>query len=225
MAEQIWIVIAAFNEAGALRPVVEECRVHFPSVVVVDDGSVDQTASEARRGGAIVLRHIVNLGQGASLQTGIEYALRQGATIIVTFDADGQHSVADVSAMISRLKEADADVVLGSRFLGNTIGMPRSKWVTLKLAIAFTWLTSGVRLSDAHNGLRVFTRRAAILLDLKQNRMAHASEIVEFIGKSRLRYVEHPVTIAYSDYSKAKGQSLWGSINIISDLLMRRISR
>jgi glycosyltransferase involved in cell wall biosynthesis len=172
-----------------------------------------------------VLRHPVNLGQGAALQTGITYALRRGADLVVTFDADGQHRVADIPLLIGRLDEAGAEVCFGSRFLGQAVGIPRTRRLLLKAAVWFTYFTSGVKLTDAHNGLRLFTRAAAASLRIRQNRMAHASEIVEQVGRAGLPITEAPVTILYSAYSLQKGQRLSNSLSIVGDLLMDRIRR
>jgi glycosyltransferase involved in cell wall biosynthesis len=224
-ANDVWVVVAAYNEGQVIGRVVAGCRAVWPNVVVVDDGSSDDTGVAARGAGAVVLRHIINLGQGAALQTGIDYALAQGARFLVTFDADGQHRVDDIAPMLAALEEARADVVLGSRFLGQAIGLPRLRRVMLKAAVLFTWATTGLRLTDAHNGLRVLTARAAGAIRIRQNGMAHASEIIEQIARHRLICVEHPVTVLYSTYSRAKGQKLSNSVAILADLMMGRILR
>src|SRR5665213_2732842 len=118
MDEDVWIVIAAYKEQDVIASVVKSVGQLYPQVVVVSDGSPDRTAEEAASAGATVLRHAVNLGQGAALQTGIDYALAQGAHYLVTFDADGQHRAEDVGAMIAELRAKNADIALGSRFLG-----------------------------------------------------------------------------------------------------------
>lgn len=221
--DEVWIVIAARNEATAIGGVVRELLGRFGHVVVVDDGSGDGTGREARRNGAMVLRHVINRGQGAALQTGIDYAVAGGARYIATFDADGQHDPEDVAVMLRRLEEERADIALGSRFLGRTVGMPGLRRWTLKAATAFQKLTTGMDLTDAHNGLRLFSRRAAQAIRIHQDRMAHASEIVAQIGRKRLRYVEVPCTIRYTEYSMRKGQKLSGSLRILLDLAMRRV--
>lgn len=223
--EDVAVVIAAFNEATAIGGVVAELRREFPWVVVVDDGSHDGTAGRAAEAGATVLVHPINLGQGAALQTGIDYAVRKGASHVATFDADGQHLVSDVVAMLALMREHGAQVVLGSRFLGATEGMSRSRRLLLRAATLFTRITSGLRVTDAHNGLRVLRRDAAEAIEMRQNRMAHASEILDQIGSRGLRYVEAPVTIRYTEYSRAKGQSGWGSINILLDLMLARLRK
>lgn len=219
----VWIVIPAYNEETMIAKVVNEVATMFPNVVVVDDASADNTSAKAKEAGAKVLRHPFNMGQGAALQTGIEYAVRRGAEHIVTFDADGQHQIGDVPQMIQHLKESDADVALGSRFLGDTIDMHTSRRWLLQAATRFTRLTTGLQLTDCHNGLRVFTARAAQKLRIKQNRMAHASEILSCIARENWSFVEVPVTITYTDYSRGKGQNLGDSFKILRDLIAARL--
>jgi glycosyltransferase involved in cell wall biosynthesis len=221
----IAIVIAAYNEGEAiedvLRPLVEEYSI----VAVVDDGSSDNTAEVARRAGAHIISHPINLGQGAALQTGIDYALGRGVDFIVTFDADGQHNRHDIAPTVAALKRTEADVALGSRFLGEAIGLDWKKKHLLKAAIAFTNWTSGACLTDVHNGFRVFTRAGASKIRIRQNRMAHASEIVEQAVRRSLHIIEVPVTITYTAYSKAKGQRISNSGNILIDLALGRLFR
>jgi glycosyltransferase involved in cell wall biosynthesis len=220
-----WIVIPAYQEADLIGTVVRQVRQSFPHVVVVDDGSTDDTAQQAAAAGATVLRHLINLGQGAALQTGIAYALQRGADYLVTFDADGQHRLEDVEKMLAILCEQQLDVVLGSRFLGQTIGMSWGRWALLQVAIWFTRLTTGLPLTDAHNGLRVFSRQAAQQLRLRQNQMAHASEILEQIAQQQMKYAEVGNTIAYTEYSRGKGQKASSAIHILVDLFIGRLSK
>jgi glycosyltransferase involved in cell wall biosynthesis len=221
----IVVVIAAFNEGGVIGPVVRDIRQSYPNVVVVDDGSSDGTGACALASGAVVLRHPVNLGQGAALQTGITYALARGGEFIVTFDADGQHACADVAKMVRALIENDAEVALGSRFLGKAVGISTARRMLLRLAVLFTRLTTGLKVTDAHNGLRVFTRAAALKVRITQNRMAHASELLEQIARLKMSYVEVPVTISYSSHSRGKGQTLLGVADIIGDLVLGKLAR
>jgi glycosyltransferase involved in cell wall biosynthesis len=221
----LWIVVPAYNEAMVIRVTVAGLRAICPKVVVVDDASTDGTAAAAAAAGATVLSHPINLGQGAALQTGIEYALREGARHIATFDADGQHHAADLRTMVEVLRGEGLDIVLGSRFLGATEAMPVVRRMVLKAAVVFTNRTSGLRLTDTHNGIRVMTAAAASRLDIRQNRMAHASEILNWIARNRLRYGEVPVTVTYSAYSLAKGQRVGNSFRILSEMLVGWIAR
>jgi polyprenyl-phospho-N-acetylgalactosaminyl synthase len=221
----VYIVVPAYNEAAAVYDVVRELRSHYANLVVVDDGSSDDTSNEARRGGAIVVRHVLNRGQGAALQTGIEYCILNGADVVVTFDADGQHRVEDVDRLISALDKDDADIAIGSRFLDLRSNVPAARRLMLRIATCFMRITSGVALTDAHNGLRAMRRTAAERIHLSIDGMAHASELVDQIHRLRLRVTEVPVVIHYSEYSMKKGQSSLAAFRIAFDYLMKRIFR
>jgi polyprenyl-phospho-N-acetylgalactosaminyl synthase len=214
-----WVVIAAYNEGAVLREVVAEVVGAGWPVIVVDDGSSDETAAAARDGGAVVLRHCTNLGQGAALQTGIDYALARGARTLVTFDADGQHVAADIPAMVAAL--VDADIALGSRFLGKVEGADRRRMALLRTAVMMSNAMSRMKLTDAHCGLRAFRATAAPLLRITQDRMAHASELLRKIKESDLRVVEVPVTVRYTEHSKRKGQSGFQAVRIMFDYFFR----
>jgi glycosyltransferase involved in cell wall biosynthesis len=222
---KLWVICAAYNEATTIGVVIAELRRAGHQVVVVDDGSLDRTRDIAAAAGAHVVAHPINLGQGAALQTGIDYALARGADVLVTFDADGQHRVADISRLLEALQREHADFALGSRFLGQTTNLPTLRRWLLQAATLFTRLTTGLLLTDSHNGLRALTRRGAGAIRLRQNRMAHASEILVEIAESGLRYVEVPVTIDYTAYSLAKGQRIGDSVAILLDLVAQELYR
>jgi glycosyltransferase involved in cell wall biosynthesis len=222
-SHHIYVVVAAYNEASCIADVAGEVRAAYPNVIVVDDGSSDDTFAAARRGARFVLRHVINRGQGASLQTGIDFALARGAKYIVTFDADGQHRVEDIGRLLAPLLAGEADIALGSRFLGTTTGMPASRRLVLKCAVLFTRMVNRVQLTDAHNGLRAFTRNAAEFVQIKADRMAHASEMIDFIRTSGLKYTEVPVEIRYTAYSLSKGQSSGNAFRIVFHYLLGRI--
>ena len=223
--QDVWVVIAAYNEGTTVEGVVNDVGSLGYSVVVVDDGSADQTSAAARRAGADVVAHPFNLGQGAALQTGIEYVLRRDAKYVVTFDADGQHYSGDIIRMLETLNASNADIVCGSRFLGSSQNMPPSRKVLLKLAVFFTKATTGMKMTDAHNGFRVMTADCARKIKIFQNRMAHASEIISMIASLRLKYAEAPVSVRYTSYSLGKGQRISGALNILADLVFRGLHR
>lgn len=222
MNADTWLVVPLYNEGAVVREVILEARKTFQNVVCVDDGSSDNSVEEALAGGAVVVSHPINLGQGAALQTGIDFALLQpGAEYFVTFDSDGQHRTEDAELMVERLRNEPLDIIIGSRFLDDRTNASKLKKAVLRLAVLFERMTTGVRLTDAHNGLRALNRHAATAIRIRQNRMAHASEIVGLIGAKKLRYDEQAVQIIYTDYSRAKGQSLWNSVNILSELFIK----
>lgn len=217
-----WVVIPLYNEASVIGGVIAELAAHFEHIVCVDDGSTDGSAQAASAAGAVVVTHPINLGQGAALQTGIEFALAHpDADHIVTFDADGQHRVVDAVAMLETARRDGVAIVFGSRFLDDRTKPGVLKRIVLKTAVWVTNMTTGLTLTDAHNGLRVMRRDAASGVHLTQDRMAHATEIVLQLGRTGLPWVEYPVEVIYSDYSKAKGQSLLNSVNILVDLVVR----
>ncbi len=217
-----WVVIPMYNEGRVIEEVIREVRREFAYVVCIDDGSHDESARSAQAAGAIVVEHPINMGQGAALQTGFEFALSDPLmTEVVTFDADGQHQVADAVGMVSKLRDEDLDVVIGSRFLDDRTEMARVRKAILKTAAVYTRWTTGMALTDAHNGLRVLDRSLLERIDIRQNRMAHASELVEQIGDADVKWAEYPTHVIYTDYSKAKGQSLLNSVNILFELIFR----
>ena len=221
----IWVVVAAFNEAERLPTTLRElCAAHH-EVVVVDDGSSDGTARAALQYPVWVLSHPINCGQGAALKTGIDFALSKGADAIVTFDADGQHDAAEIQKLLEPVLTGQADVALGSRFLGRSIGIPWTRKLVLRGGVLFTRAFSRIRVTDAHNGFRALSAEAARRIHLTQPRMAHASELLDQIRVQGLRHCEVPVTIRYTAASLQKGQSSWGAVRIVGELLLGRLMR
>jgi glycosyltransferase involved in cell wall biosynthesis len=210
----VWVVVPAYNEASRIPATLRDLRRHARNIVVVDDGSQDETRARALEEGVWVVRHPINCGQGAAIQTGIDFALRQDAEIVVTFDADGQHLASDIDSLIEPIVDGACDVVLGSRFLGNTENLAAGRLLVLKAGVWFTRLASGIRVSDTHNGLRAFSRAAAERIRIRENRMAHASEILHQIQQLNLAYCERAVTVRYNDEVRAKGQSSWSALEI-----------
>ena len=216
------VVVPLFNEETVIGNVVDGLRKEFSTVVCVDDGSSDHSAAIAHSAGATVIRHPFNLGQGAALQTGIVYA-RSLPTVeyVVTFDADGQHRVEDAVGMLALAREKNLAIVFGSRFLDRRTKPGFAKKTVLKVAVFITRAVTGLKLTDAHNGLRVIRRDALDHVNLIQDRMSHATEIVQQLAVSKMRWREYPVEVLYTEYSKKKGQSLLNSINILFDLIVR----
>lgn len=222
--DDVVVVIPMYNEAPVVATVVSDLRSAFTHVVCVDDGSSDGCAEVAELAGATVLRHPLNLGQGAALQTGITFALNTSAAYVVTFDADGQHRVSDAVAMLELARTEDVDIVLGSRFLHRSAdpSIPALRRQVLRAALLFTRLTTGLPLTDTHNGLRVMSRSAARKITITLHGMAHASEILGIIARQKISYREAPISVEYTDYSTAKGQSSLNAVNILFDLFLAR---
>ena len=224
MNDDTWLIIPCYNEGPVIQQVIEHARETFPNIVAVNDGSRDNSADAIRAAGAHLVNHPVNLGQGAAIQTGVEYARAQpGAKYFVTFDADGQHQVKDVQRMVQRLRTEPLDIVVGTRFAGqDSSQVPWIKRVVLRTVVMLSPRTRRLGLSDAHNGLRAFNRTVAEQLNLRMNGMSHASEFVEVMDSRGWRTAEQPVDILYTEYSMSKGQSLFNGVNILADSLISK---
>ncbi len=217
---KVAVVIAAYNEAEHIARVVKDVRANgYPWVVVVDDGSADESYELAKKAGADVLRHVINRGQGAALRTGIHYAIDKGADVIVTYDADGQFLATEIKKVARPVVEGRRDVALGSRFLGRAESISSGKRIVLKLGAYVTYIFSGIKLTDSHNGFRAFNRRAAKRIQITFDEMEHASEIIEEIAKHRLSYTEVPVTVIYHE----PGQHPLKSIKMGFKLVLHKV--
>ena len=221
---KIIAVIPAYNEEQNIEQAIKDIKPHVNEVVVIDDGSRDATAQAAKSAGAYVLTHRINRGQGAALRTGTCFAVDPlDADIVVHYDADGQHVAQEIDQMVNPIILGAADVVLGSRFLDKKSNVPFFRKLVLKGGIIFTRLTSGLKITDTHNGFRAFSRAAAEKINITQDRMAHASEIFDEIVRHKLKFCEVPVTIRYTEASKAKGQKSLNSVRIVFDYLVGRL--
>ena len=225
MRDDVAIIIPVYNEGRVIKKVLQEVLRQYKYVVCINDGSSDNSSEVVGKTKAYLVEHPINMGQGAALQTGVEFARQLPVDYFVTFDADGQHRLDDVKSMLNVIKTDEYDIVLGSRFLGTALNMDTTKRIVLKLAVWFSNATTGLKLTDTHNGLRVFNRKVAQEMQITLADMAHASEILEIIAKQKYRYKEIPVTIEYTDYSKGKGQSTINAINIGFDTILRKIGR
>lgn len=220
----IWIVIAGYNEEKRIDTVIDDLKKNgYHHIVIVDDGSKDRTGEVAAEAGAIVLRHVINRGQGAALKTGIDFAVKKNAEIIVTFDADGQHHAEEISKLTAPIVNGEVDACLGSRFLETTSNVPWHRKMILKGGAWIIWLFYGIRLTDSHNGFRAIKGEAVKKLQLKADRMEHASEIVEEIAKRNITYKEVPVTITYTEYSLQKGQSSLAAFGILWNMIKSKV--
>ncbi len=221
----VFVIIPFYNENTVIREVIESLAPYNYQIVLVDDGSAKSPIDILTGIHSVsFLHHKVNLGQGASIQTGIDFALQKGAEWLVTFDADGQHLSSDIQSLLEPLQNSEADICIASRFLEKgRHNATRGRKITLKAGRWVNYFFTGLFLSDAHNGLRAMNRMAAEKFSLKENRMAHATEFLIAIKKNKLRYKEIPASVVYSDYSRKKGQSVFSSIRIFFDLVLHKL--
>jgi len=218
---KIIVVIPAYNESKWIFEVVKNVRVAGYEVVVVDDCSKDNTAELAEKAGAIVLSHIINRGQGAALRTGTHWAIENGAEVVVHFDADGQFRVEDIARLVKPLMAGEADVVFGSRFLDNTTKLP---WIKKNLIMpvgrVINRILFNVKLTDPQSGFRAFTSEVGNKLNWRQDRMAHASEILALVIHGGWRVKEVPITVIYHEF----GQSFSGGFKILKEVFLKKLS-
>jgi polyprenyl-phospho-N-acetylgalactosaminyl synthase len=226
MKKSVYVVIPAYNEEKSIDVVVKGLNDSgYENIVVVDDGSKDNTSSVAKKAGAVVLQHFMNRGQGAALKTGIDAAVSLGADIIVTFDADGQHQAKDIVGLVGPVEKGEVDVSLGSRFIGKAKNMPFIRKVFLKGGAIIVWIFYGIKLTDSHNGFRALSRDAAQMINIRSDKMEHASEILDEISRKKLKYKEVPVEILYTEYSMQRGQSTWNAFNILFKMVKNKFLR
>lgn len=225
--QPIYFIVPFFNESKVLAATIQKILNKNCKVIAVDDGSMDGSSDSIRSMPVILLKHAFNLGQGAALNTGLEYCRRNNIQYAVTFDGDGQHRLEDAMNMLEDLKLSSSDIVLGSRFLDidSQQSLPMGRKLLLRIATLFTRIQFGLKISDTHNGLRVLGRRAIESIDFQSNRMAHASEIYWFIKEYDLKYKEYPVVIDYHEYSLKKGQSFLSAPGILIEYFFTRILR
>jgi glycosyltransferase involved in cell wall biosynthesis len=220
--QKVCVIVPFYNEEQVINKVVSELLSHNYKVLAVDDGSSDKSYENIQDLKCTIIRHPQNFGQGAALQTGMSFAkLNPNLEIFVTFDSDGQHQVANIENVLNPLIKDEADIVFGTRFQDDLTKFTFLKRLILKMAIKYTHLSTGVALTDTHNGFRAMNRIAINKIELNFPGMTHASEFVAKAGENNLRIKEVPVHVLYTKYSKRKGQSLWNAINILTDLFLR----
>lgn len=224
MSEKIkdtYVIVPVFNEEKMIGKVLDLLKKRFTNIVCVDDGSSDKSLAVIKSKNVYVLEHLINLGQGASLQTGINFAILNGAKFFLTFDSDGQHNIKDAIQMIKIIKRYKLDIILGSRFINDQYKkqIPLFRKLVLKIAIQLSNFFSKLDLTDTHNGLRVFNLKFAKKLKIKFDRMSHPYDILINISKNKFKFKEYPSNIVYSDYSLSKGQKNINSFNILFDMV------
>jgi len=227
--KRVALIVPAYNEARVIADVVRDLDVVFSksrydyAIIIVDDGSRDATASEAKTAGAVVIKHILNSGAGSATATGLSYAQQQGFDIATTSDGDGQHYAEDVLKGVNILVKKEADLLIGSRLI-NSKGMSRVKIIGNKGLSFITSVLFGIQVTDSQSGLRIFSRKALESLRWKTSGYEFCSEMLWRANQIGLKIDEYPIKVIYSEYSKAKGQNNWNGINIVKSLIKRRVA-
>jgi len=219
----LFVIIPAYNEEKTIAEVIRKTKKYADNIIVVDDGSCDNSAKIAKEMGAIVYSHSINRGLGGALGTGIKAALIHGAEIIITLDADGQHDPCHISSLIEPIISSEVEVVIGSRFLNNQ-KIPFLRKFYNKIGNLVTYFLFGIKTTDSQSGFRVFSRRAAELLELKTNRMEVSSEIFKEIKANNLRFKEVAIEAIYTEYSLSKGQGALVGLKTLIKLLILKIT-
>lgn len=219
------VVIPAFNEAPIISQVLKKIPKKIEGITsietaVVNDGSTDATAQRAGIKNVVILSHPLNRGAGAATKTGITYAKKVKADIVVTFDADGQHEHEDIKKVLEPIIKMEADLVIGSRFLKKQ-KIPLDRFILNKCANILTLLLFGVSSSDSQSGLRAFSKKAIELIDFRSDRMEFSSEILLEAKRHNIKIVEIPIHAIYTDYSKAKGQKNTNALPIFIRFLVK----
>lgn len=205
---QTFIVIPAKDEGSRIGGVLESVLQNgYKNIVVVNDGSEDNTGEVARSLGATVVEHIVNLGAGAATQTGIEFALKKGAEVIVTLDGDHQHLPDDIARLVQTLIEKDADLVIGSRFMGNNPDIPLTRVIYNKIGNFVTWLFTGLYVSDSQSGMKALRAEYARKARITRNGYEFCIEIIKHARLMKASLCEAPISVIYTKETMRKGQS------------------
>lgn len=219
------VVIPAFNEGAVIADVIEGVRsAGYGNIIVVDDGSRDETFQRATEARVVALRHRLNRGKGAATKTGIEAAKRLGADIIVTLDGDGQHNPTDIGQLTAPIRDKRVHVALGTR-LKDPRGMPWYKILHNHIGNAIVWYLYGLWVSDSQSGFRAYSRHAARSISTTTDRYEYDSEVIREIKRHRLKYCEIPIEVRYTEYSmgKIQKQSLSTGIKTLSRMIFHMI--
>lgn len=220
--KKIYILIPVYNEEKIISKTIANLQSHFDNILIINDGSTDGTLQSLNGINITLINHPINLGQGAAIKTGIEFILKfSDADAVITFDADGQHLVKDALYFSNKIFEIKEEIIFGSRFLGFEKNIPLSKRILLKFAIFLTNILYSIKMSDTHNGLKAIKRSGLEKLDLTIEGYGFETEIIMSVSKKKILYIEEPTDIVYTDYSMAKGQSIFNAIRIFEELLFR----
>lgn len=219
--DSIFIVVPAYNEALVIENTICSLKEYFNNIIVVNDGSTDETFNILNNLDIKIINHPINIGVGGAFQTGFKYILENHINCVgaITFDADGQHKVRDAIQIANELINTEYEIIFGSRFLGYESKIPFIKRLVLRLVTSITSFFTGVVLTDAHNGLKGFKISAINKINIKLDGYAYETELIRQVSEKSISYKELPTDIEYSDYSKKKGQNILNGFIIIEDLL------
>ena len=218
--KDIYIVIPAKNEAQRIGPVITQTISEgFHNIVVVNDGSTDNTAALAKQLGAKVIHHLVSMGAGAATQTGIEYARKKNARIVVTIDGDNQHCPTDIKSLIKTIKEKELDVVIGSRFLNEKNEIPGVRIFYNKIGNFITALLTGLYVTDSQSGFKAMRMRFLNKTKINLNGYEFCTEIINLIKLNKATYTEVPIKVRYTAETRAKGQNFLNGVKMVGNLI------
>lgn len=221
----VFIALPAYNEEEVITNVLSQIQKEgYSNIVVVDDGSTDNTATKAEQAGATVIRHSINRGPGAATQTAFDACIKLGAEIILTMDADGQHHASDISKILKHLETTKADIVIGSRFL-ETNKIPFHRRVFNAIGNMVTFLFFGLWVSDSQSGFKVFTKKAVEKIDIHSNGYEFCSELIWEFRIQKFHVEEFPISVTYTKRSLSKGQSFFVGTKTFFRLFLRSIMR
>lgn len=220
--DELWVLLPAFNEAAVIREVIRNVRsCGFHHIIVVDDGSSDDTARIALEEKTVLLSHPVNRGAGAVIQTGLLYARMKGINLVVQMDSDGQHHPEDIHRLLKKLSSEECDIVVGSRFLKKNDNIPKIRVVYNGISNIITNWFCEKWYSDTQSGFRMFNRRAIEKLDLQIDGFGYCSEMIIQAERKSLRIGEVPISVSYTDYSMSKGQDFFMGVVTATNLFWK----
>jgi len=218
---KVLIILPAFNEGKVIGKVITSVRKEgFKNILVVDDSSKDNTSETAEKAGAIVLRHSINRGAGATTLTGLTYARLKNYDFAVTMDSDGQHNPKEIKKLLNKSRKYD--VVIGSRMI-NSEGMPLHRRIANNIGSLLTWFFFGLFVKDSQSGFKIFNKKALDKITITFDRYEFCSEVIGEIHKHKLSFVEVPIHVIYTSHSQSKGQSIKNCFIMILRFIYRKL--
>ena len=222
---KIIIGIPAFNEEKNIGPIIVKLKKKYDQVIVCDDGSSDMTSTIASSLGAHVIKHDKNLGYGSAIKTIFNQAGKIEGDILVTFDADGQHQISEIDSVLQPIFENKADIVIGSRFLGETKDLPRYRKIGIKTITGLTNIMTGSKITDSQSGFRAYSKRVLKEISPTESGMGISTEILIKAAKKEMRIVEVPITISYEGSTHSQEPISHGTSVIMSTIKHVAIER